>query len=816
MKKLFILICFIISTASFAQRDINHWQLSLMGGGFYFSESVSNTLEDVDEPGYYSLGLRLQKRLGADFQVGLSFLENRFREDFDSGVRMTNLNLAYNWDNGYLLSQRAIVAPYHLAAVGLRTTSSDTDIDLENTTGIVSVENGLKIRLGDDWSTQVGFVYNWNSENEKFDNVFNSENSYGVRLGLSFHFGQVQTNYRGPVFNAGRSYGERDMSYYDFNQNFVYLALNGGIAREVSVDPSITIDVAMAKRGMEVMSSEGITSMIFPNDSLFQLIGDNNHLDSLYESRGDVVKISQTSLTSLKQASDHSSKSDMSFGERVKSASQDETDLVDRQNRLIENQNEFIRMLLNYSQTDSLNPERFRMETNSISAEKRSWKKQGADTVMSYTEEDSAALERVTSIDSAHVTQWDEEVMENDGSVNRRSDIKQYQDSLSKLRTENARLRNEPPIESEKKSQKSGENSHSKSNTGQEDSTQALAELRDRMSRLEEENKRLRETSQSESSEMTDADRALLEETKRRNDLLEDQIRATQQLAEKNAEPTEVVIDDNRRNDRSKVNLQPGVVVPVGGGGSGNDNEEVLENQEKMQARLDSLSQEIAKLKQEQPMDSTSAVSSGRNYSSSVYRTEMQDADSIAADTSLSNYPTDTLRNTDHTLETDSLLESQNYKVDKERSTEPEMQLDETDVAENYSGQADTSGTDKKQGDETKSRSNKADLKQNYPVQIFFALNSSGLSGEAKNRLKKVVEELGSSEEYTIVLEGHTDKSGNADYNEMLSRRRADAVRTYFEENGIASERIKIKPLGSKQADKQYNESSRRVDITLK
>ena len=248
VKRFLLIIGICFSFAATAQRDINHWQLSAIGGGFYFNETIANSLDDIDEPGFYSLGLRIQKKLGTDFQIGLSFLENRMRKDFDIAVRTTDLHLTYNWDNGYLLSQRAVISPYHLVGVGFRSRSRGDEVNLESTKGQVTVENGIKVRLGDSWSTQVAFVVNWNSQNENFDNIFDAGYNYGGLVGLSYHFGQVETDYEGPVFNAGRDFVGSDRVYNDMYDNYAYLALNAKTARDLGKMSRLTVDSLKAMR----------------------------------------------------------------------------------------------------------------------------------------------------------------------------------------------------------------------------------------------------------------------------------------------------------------------------------------------------------------------------------------------------------------------------------------------------------------------------------------------------------------------------------------------------------------------------------------
>ena len=56
-----------------------------------------------------------------------------------------------------------------------------------------------------------------------------------------------------------------------------------------------------------------------------------------------------------------------------------------------------------------------------------------------------------------------------------------------------------------------------------------------------------------------------------------------------------------------------------------------------------------------------------------------------------------------------------------------------------------------------------------------------------------------SNPEKTIVLEGHTDDSGDENYNLELSKRRAESVKNALINKGINEERIKTKGCGSTQ-----------------
>jgi outer membrane protein OmpA-like peptidoglycan-associated protein len=78
-------------------------------------------------------------------------------------------------------------------------------------------------------------------------------------------------------------------------------------------------------------------------------------------------------------------------------------------------------------------------------------------------------------------------------------------------------------------------------------------------------------------------------------------------------------------------------------------------------------------------------------------------------------------------------------------------------------------------------------------VDIKFALNSAELTDQAKATLKQMAAAIKSDQlaSYHFLLEGHTDTTGNPDHNLALSKRRAEAVRSYLTDQfGIDSSRL--------------------------
>lgn len=81
------------------------------------------------------------------------------------------------------------------------------------------------------------------------------------------------------------------------------------------------------------------------------------------------------------------------------------------------------------------------------------------------------------------------------------------------------------------------------------------------------------------------------------------------------------------------------------------------------------------------------------------------------------------------------------------------------------------------------------------PARVYFVHDNSGLTRRERDRLQAFVEEL---EEDTgaVTITGHTDSTGSAAYNRTLGRQRAEAVRAYLEDAGVASDRIAIETAG--------------------
>jgi peptidoglycan-associated lipoprotein len=73
---------------------------------------------------------------------------------------------------------------------------------------------------------------------------------------------------------------------------------------------------------------------------------------------------------------------------------------------------------------------------------------------------------------------------------------------------------------------------------------------------------------------------------------------------------------------------------------------------------------------------------------------------------------------------------------------------------------------------------------------IFFEYDSDEITGEARQRLEMKAAVLRDNPTVRLRIEGHADQRGSTEYNLALGQRRAEAVRSFLENYGIASGRF--------------------------
>ena len=98
------------------------------------------------------------------------------------------------------------------------------------------------------------------------------------------------------------------------------------------------------------------------------------------------------------------------------------------------------------------------------------------------------------------------------------------------------------------------------------------------------------------------------------------------------------------------------------------------------------------------------------------------------------------------------------------------------------------------------SRMSLAELNAKRPLaNVFFALDSSDLTDEARATLQKNADYMKKWNSIKTSVEGHCDERGTAEYNLALGERRAAAVRTYLTSLGIGADRVTVVSKGKEQ-----------------
>lgn len=103
---------------------------------------------------------------------------------------------------------------------------------------------------------------------------------------------------------------------------------------------------------------------------------------------------------------------------------------------------------------------------------------------------------------------------------------------------------------------------------------------------------------------------------------------------------------------------------------------------------------------------------------------------------------------------------------------------------------------------------------------ITFQLNSSFLSKASTEMIKNLSKELVNKTIKAIELSGHTDASGDEDYNMWLSERRTLRIRDAFVQNGVPAEFIQMKWFGEAMPKYDNNipgeaSKNRRVEVRI-
>jgi outer membrane protein OmpA-like peptidoglycan-associated protein len=104
---------------------------------------------------------------------------------------------------------------------------------------------------------------------------------------------------------------------------------------------------------------------------------------------------------------------------------------------------------------------------------------------------------------------------------------------------------------------------------------------------------------------------------------------------------------------------------------------------------------------------------------------------------------------------------------------------------------------------------------------VFFEWDSATVPDSALPTIQSTAQNLATCGWRGVSIAGHTDRSGSDGYNDVLARRRAEAVAQLMAAQGTGAGQVEVSSFGEKSpkvptADGERNPQNRRVEITVK
>lgn len=103
---------------------------------------------------------------------------------------------------------------------------------------------------------------------------------------------------------------------------------------------------------------------------------------------------------------------------------------------------------------------------------------------------------------------------------------------------------------------------------------------------------------------------------------------------------------------------------------------------------------------------------------------------------------------------------------------------------------------------------------------LYFIIDTTKLTQESNILLPQIIETVKSKQSQDIRITGHTDTSGESNYNQQLSQRRAELVTGMLIDHGVRKEYIETHAFGEeipqiKTVDGAYEPRNRRVEVIV-
>jgi outer membrane protein OmpA-like peptidoglycan-associated protein len=105
---------------------------------------------------------------------------------------------------------------------------------------------------------------------------------------------------------------------------------------------------------------------------------------------------------------------------------------------------------------------------------------------------------------------------------------------------------------------------------------------------------------------------------------------------------------------------------------------------------------------------------------------------------------------------------------------------------------------------------------------VYFDTDKSDIRVESYPSLVELATILNQNPELSFYVDGHTDSTGGAEFNQKLSEKRANEIKNFLENNlGVSKTQLEARGFGdtvpvAKNNDAQRRQLNRRVEIKIK
>jgi len=108
-----------------------------------------------------------------------------------------------------------------------------------------------------------------------------------------------------------------------------------------------------------------------------------------------------------------------------------------------------------------------------------------------------------------------------------------------------------------------------------------------------------------------------------------------------------------------------------------------------------------------------------------------------------------------------------------------------------------------------------------FHTDVYFDFKSTRLRADAVKVLQETTGFMDLTNAWVVLVQGHTDRQGPAEYNKTLAQKRAEAVRQFLVELGVPEASIKLVTIGSEGAlcddlSAECQQLNRRVHLEIR